>query len=138
MFKKINPRNFKPFGRIIEYGQKTSQGRRKNLFRIVLKEAKPVGWRIAYLVVRDKAVNCLEAHLDTYESFEPISGKSLLYVARVKNPTKIDCFLLDKPVILNKGIWHAVVTLSNESEVKITENAQVKCSYWYLTFTLPK
>ncbi len=138
MVKKITHKNFKPYGRIIEYGQKTSQNRKKNLFRIVLKETNPVGWRIAYLVVRDKAVNCLEAHLDTYESFEPVSGKSLLYVARVKNPTKIDCFLLNRSVILNKGIWHAIAALSNESEVKITENAQVKCSYWYLPFTLPK
>lgn len=138
MPKKITAGNFKPYGRIIEYPQEAPQNPRKNLFRIVLKETKPVGWRIAYLVVRDRVIDRLEAHLNTYESFEPVSGKSLLYVAVAKNPAKINCFLLDRPVILNKGIWHSIVTLSSKSEIKITENAQVKCSWWQVPFPLPK
>lgn len=132
MIKKIDQRNFKPYGRIIEYPGKKSQSRTKNLFRVVYRESKPLGWRIAYLVVRDKKLNRLEQHPNTCESFEPVSGKTLLYLALPGNPIKIECFLLDKPVILHKSIWHGVVTLGDESEIKITENAQVSSIYRHL------
>jgi ureidoglycolate hydrolase len=127
--KKITAGNFKRYGWVIEYPHKTSAGKKKNLFRIILKERGKIGWRIAYLVVRDKAVTKLEQHPDSFESFEPIAGESLLYVSTGKTNTKIECFYLNKPVILKKGIWHGIVTLSRESEIKITENAKVKCVY---------
>ena len=47
-------------------------------------------------------------------------------------------FLLDCPVILKKNIWHGIITLSRESEIKLTENANVKCVYWPLGFLLGK
>jgi hypothetical protein len=37
---------------------------------------------------------------------------------------------LDKPVILKKGLWHGVVALGDEADIKITENASVRCVYW--------
>ena len=129
MPKKINIKSFLPYGRVIEYARKKSGSGKKNLFCVILKELGPLGWRIAYLIVRDKAINKLEQHPDSYESFEPMRGESLLYLAHPRNPAKIECFILDRPVILNKGVWHGVVTLGSESEIKITENAQVKCVY---------
>ncbi len=30
-----------------------------------------------------------------------------------------------RPVILKKGIWHEVVTLADETEIKLTENANI-------------
>ena len=39
---------------------------------------------------------------------------------------------LDRPVVLRKGVWHGIITLGKESEVKITENAHVRCVYWQL------
>jgi ureidoglycolate hydrolase len=87
-------------------------------------------------VVRDKQINRLEQHIDTFESFEPVEGKALLYVAKEKNPKEIECFLLDRPVILNKGVWHGVVTRHLSAEIKITENADVDCIYWNLGFSL--
>ena len=136
MIKKINPRNFNQYGWIIGYPRKSSQGKKKNLFRIVLKESRGFGWRIAYLVVRDKAINRLEQHAETFESFEPVKGGCLLYLASCKDLNKIDCFCLDKPVILKKGVWHGIVTLDGEAEIKITENAKVKSRYWPLGFKL--
>ncbi len=136
VIKKINSGNFKKFGWVIEYPDKGLENKKENLFRIVLKENKPQGWRIAYLVARDRAINRLERHPESFESFEPVSGKSLLYVASLKDTKKIECFLLDKPVILNKGIWHGVITLEKETEIKITENSRVKCVYWPLGFEL--
>jgi len=130
MFKKITAKNFQPFGRVIEFPVKGLKNKKHNLFCIVLTESRPRGWRIAYLVVRDKTIHQLERHSDTYESFEPVSGKTVLYLARPKSPSKVESFILDKPVILDKGVWHGVITLGRESEIKITENARVKSDFF--------
>jgi len=134
--KKINAENFKPFGRIIECPTSLRKDRENNLFHIVVSETQNVGWRIAYLVTRDKAINKLEKHPNTFESFEPVKGKTLIYAACDKNPDEIECFYLDKPVVLGKGVWHGVTTLGEESEIKITENANVECIFWPLNFSL--
>lgn len=136
MIKKITAENFKPFGHIIHHPQKDLHGKDKNLFHIVLKEENNVGWRIAYLIVRDRTIGKLEQHPQTFESFEPVTGNSLLYVAKDKDPNQIYCFDLDKPIVLHKGIWHGVVTTNGDSEIKITENADVECIYWELGFDL--
>lgn len=126
--RAITEASFRPYGKIIGYPV-SRRPKKKNLFRIVLKQPKS-GWRIAYLVVRDKKISRLEHHPGSFESFEPVSGKGLLYVAPKKDTTLIKCFLLDKPVILKKGVWHGIVTLSRECEVKIVENSSVRCVYW--------
>jgi len=133
--KKISAKSFRRYGTVIEYPGKNSKSKEINLFRIVLKESKPTGWRIAYLVVRDRSIRKLEQHPGSFESFEPVKGKSLLYVSK-RLDRKIECFCLDKPVILKKGIWHGVVTLGKESEIKIAENAEVQCIYRLLDFSL--
>ena len=135
MIKKITAKTFKKYGWVIEYPGKNSQSRSKNLFRIVLRDSKSPGWRVAYLVVRDKSIGRMEQHPGTYETFEPVTGRSLLYLASVRNGP-IACFRLDRPVILKKGTWHGIVTLAKEAEVKITENARVKSLYWRLPYRL--
>ena len=135
--KKINSRDFRRYGRVIEYPGKEKKGTQKNLFRIVLKETGKTGWRIAYLIVRDRKIRRLEQHPYSFESFEPVKGRSLLYVAARKDEKAIECFHLDKPIILKKGVWHGVVTLSPETEIKISENKDVKCVYWPLSAVLP-
>jgi ureidoglycolate hydrolase len=134
--KKINKNNFRRFGRVIEYPKDKPSLKDRNLFKVILKEKEKLGWRIAYLLVREKSIKRLEAHLNTFESFEPVCGKSLIYLALNKGIPQIECFYLDKPVILNKGVWHGIVTLDGESEIKITENAKVKSAYWPLGFSL--
>lgn len=134
--KKINTNKFGIYGWVINYPDKKSKSKKKNLFRIVLRESRSLGWRIAYLIVRDKAIDKLEQHPESFESFEPVRGKSLLYLSNSKNAAEIKCFVLDRPVILKKGIWHGVVTLDREAEIKITENAKVKSVYWPLDFKL--
>jgi len=136
MIKKLNAQNFRRYGRIIEYPRKHLKGNQRNLFRIVLTESSRLGWRIAYLIVRDKKIKKLECHPYSFESFEPMCGRGLLYVAKKSDECAIECFQLDRPVILKKGIWHGVVTLTDEWEIKLTENAKVKCVYWPLEFAL--
>lgn len=130
----ITKANFKPFGWIIGIPHK-SASKTKNLFRIIVRQPK-TGWRIAYLVVRDRHIARLEQHPSSLESFERVSGKGLLYLSTGKDSRNIKCFALDKPVILKKGIWHGVVTKSREMDVKITENVEVDCAYWKLGFEL--
>ncbi len=125
--KKITGKNFQKFGWVIDAGKVS--GRRKSVFRVVLKEKKSRGWRIGFLLLRKEPLDTFESHPASYESFEPVSGKTLLYVARKKDLSDLCCFALDKPVILDKGVWHAVFTLSGESGIKITENAEVKTLY---------
>ncbi len=129
VIKKIDSRSFRSFGRVIDYPGKKDKGSR-NLFCIVLRERQRTGWRIAYLVVKDKAVDKLEQHPHSFESFEPVKGKCLIYLTVKKDPRLIKCFILDRPVILKKGVWHAVVTCGAPAEVKITENSSVKSKYW--------
>lgn len=128
-FQRITSQNFKRFGWIIEYPGRKKTPKTENLFKIIVRQPK-LGWRIAYLVVRDRVVNRLEQHPESLESFEPVNGKGLLFVSTRKDEKAVKCFLLDKPIILRRGIWHGVVTLSPELDVKITENSKVRCVYW--------
>ena len=138
MLKALTPENFKKYGRIIEYPKRDLKAKKRNLWKVILVDKFAKGWRIAYLIVRNKAIKRLERHPFTYESFEPISGKALLLVSRGASPQMIDSFRLSKPVILKKGIWHGVVSISLESDIKITENAKVQCQFWQLPTKLPK
>lgn len=133
--QKISAACFKRFGWVIEYPRKSKASKSKNLFRIVVRQPA-LGWRIAYLVVRDRAIKKLEQHPGSLESFEPVTGRGFLYVCATKDEDKVECFILDRPVILKKGIWHGIVSVSDECDVKITENARVKCVYWPLKAVL--
>lgn len=133
--RDVNPANFKPYGLVITAAAKAKE-KNRSIFSIVLTEPHAKGWRIAHLLLRDKAADYLERHVDSFESFEPIKGRALLYVSESKDAGRIRCFYLAKPVILRKGIWHNVITLDKEAEIKITENARVKCHYWRLGFSL--
>lgn len=129
--KKITVSGFRRFGWVIKNPGKGYKGKKKSFFCVILKEPRKSGWRIAYLLLRDKKIEKFEQHPDSFESFEPLSGKTLIYLSNTKDQNKVECFYLDVPVILKKGVWHAVVTLGSHSEIKITENASVKSVYWY-------
>lgn len=122
--QKITAANFKKYGHVIQWQGKENK-KEKNQFRIVIRDSKANGWRIAYLIVREKKVDRLEQHPRSFESFEPLSGKAILYVSHPKSPTIIKSFILNKPIILHKGIWHGVVCSGKEAHIKITENSHV-------------
>lgn len=134
LINKIKKENFNKYGWVIEYPGKIDKS--KSQFEIILTEKKKTGWRIAYLIERKDYIDMLEQHPDSFESFEPVSGKTLIFLSNKKNLKTVECFYLDKPVILGKGVWHNVLTLSKESQIKITENAKVKCIYWFLGGTI--
>ena len=132
--KTITAKNFKPYGKVIEYPNKTKKGKGRNLWRIVHTESAKVGWRVAYLVLRDKTLGQMGCHPTTDETFEPIKGRALLFVATSRDLSAIECFKLDQPVIVNKGVWHNVITLTSETEIKIVENANVTSKIWKFGF----
>lgn len=125
IIENINRNNFKSFGSVLEF-----EGKEAN-FEIVVKEAeKP--WRLAVFRVCDQSTRVLECHPDSYESFEPLKGIGILLIARPESPEDYHAFLLDKPVCLNKGVWHQLITLTEEVQVKITENLEVVTTFYEL------
>ena len=134
--KELTASNFRPYGKLIEYPGLARKGTQRNLWRIVHTESAKVGWRIAYLVLRDKSVGRLESHPFSDETLEPARGRALLAVALTKELSSIRWFQLDKPVVLRKGVWHALLCPAAEAEIKITENSKVTCRYWPLGFRI--
>lgn len=126
---KLTHDSIKPYGYIIDARCVKDDGK-GNRFGILLKE-KSNGWRIGYLVVRDRSIKRVEYH-DTLETFEPVSGSCMIALASHDAPEKLKLFLLDKPVVLKKGIWHDVAAISKKAEIKIVENIDVDGEYYYL------
>lgn len=127
---KLTHKNIRPFGWIIDRSCVRDKGR-GNAFGILLKE-RSKGWRVAYLVMRTRAINRLEKHPDSIETFEPVKGRAMLALAADKNPGDTKLFFLDKSVALKKGIWHGVAALTKKAEMKIFENREVKTKYHHL------
>lgn len=134
--KSPDSTNFRKYGRLIEYPNKDQKGTTRNLWRIVHTEVAKVGWRVAYLVLRDRTIGRLESHPNSDETFEPVKGRALIFVSKDKDLKKLECFILDKPIVLYKGTWHGLIRIEEEAEIKIIENAKVKCNYWPFGFRL--
>jgi len=131
---KLTANSIKPYGRIIDSSCVNDDGR-GNRFGILLKE-RSEGWRIGYLILREKTLNKLESHSDSLETFEPVKGKAVIALALPGRPDSAKLFYLDRPVVLKKRIWHDVLALSARCEIKIFENIEVKTKYYYLNKTL--
>ena len=126
---KLTHKSMKPYGYIIDAACVKDDGK-GNRFGILLKE-KSTGWRIGYLIVRDRIISRLEYH-DTLETFEPVSGRCVIALAAHGAPEKNKVFLLDRPIVLKKGVWHDVAAISKTAEIKIFENIDVEGEYYYL------
>lgn len=129
MSKKIqtlSPDVFSKYGTILQFTDKMSDGWE------ILITSDQLGWRIALLEFSRKSTHTLEYHPQSKESFEPISGVSLLLVAQNKAPQDYEVFLLDQPICLEAGVWHQVISVSAKTLVKITENLNVDCVFYEL------
>lgn len=122
----ITAETFSKYGTVIEFTSKMYDG-----WEILVREEKS-GWRIALLEFTRRTTKILENHPTSKESFEPVKGTAILIAAENSAPENFEVFLLDKPVCLNEGIWHQVVSLSEVTQVKITENLEVTCEYYNL------
>lgn len=123
----ITKESFEKFGRIIDF-----TGRKENpAFEVVIKsEENP--WRIAMLRVEEREFTALERHPSSLETFEPVEGICLLLVSLETQKSDYEIFVLDRPVCLDRNVWHGLVTLTGVSKIKITENLEVDVDYFNL------
>jgi len=124
--QQINRDTFKPYGYLIEYDPGKPEG-----FQVVLKETEKVGWRIAVAKLSKNKVQMLGKHPNSMESFEPVSGVTMLLVALPEDPENFEVFLLDRPVCIFPNIWHATLSLSEHSVYKVTENLEVNSDQYH-------
>ena len=122
--KYIEKENFSKYGYILDFTDKAKDG-----WEILFKE-KSDGFRIAIFEIDRHTTKRLERHISSMETFEPISGISLILLADDK-PDDFEVFLLNKPICLRKGIWHEVITISFKSKFKIVENDEVESEFYY-------
>lgn len=131
---KLAHRSIKPYGWIVDSKFMKDDGC-GDKFEILLKE-KSKGWRIGYLVLRKKKFRKLECHPDSLETFEPVKGKAVIALAGRRNPANFKVFLLDRPIVVKKGVWHDVAAISGRCEIKIFENIDVKTKYYLPKITI--
>lgn len=124
VIKTISKENFQKFGKVIEFSADVTEK-----FEIVVKE-EGFPWRVAVFRYTNKSTAIFENHPESMETFEPLSGITLLLVAENADPQQYEAFILDKPVCLDKGVWHQVIALSEEASVKITENLNVSSIFF--------
>lgn len=122
----ITRETFAPFGTVLEFPETTAD----DFYIVDTEEKEP--WRIAVFRYRNHSIRRIECHPASKESFEPLSGITLLLVAEAGHPEEYHIFLLDRPVCLKKGVWHQVLSLSSEAQVKITENLEVESVFYDL------
>jgi len=124
--KTLTREAFKKYGGILEPEDKSG------VFTVLCGEKESTGWRIGYVILGPEPVKRLEAHPASMETFEPVYGTSVILVAQKDNPEKPEAFLLDRGVVINKDVWHAVRVLSARAEIKVTENYEVESVYYDL------
>lgn len=122
----VQREKFLPYGEVLEFPEES-----KETFCIITTEEKEL-WRLAVFRYTNKEINRMECHPTSRESFEPLQGITVLVVATHENPEEYEAFILDKPVCLRKGIWHQVLALTEEAQVKIVENLEVQSEFYDL------
>ncbi|NQU80928.1 MAG: hypothetical protein HQ543_05365 [Bacteroidetes bacterium] len=133
LISELTQELFKPFGRILEPLQgETPEVAEENIFKffVIFKEFSK-SWQIGYLEQIGKYVGKIECHSTTPEVFIPLSGEAVLLLA-VDPEKEIIAFKLDKPIVLNRGIWHGVISLTERSEILIVENKDVTDEFYKL------
>jgi ureidoglycolate hydrolase len=131
--RTISEASFAPYGDVLDLtASKPSNEGPFGTFQIITRSESPTGWRLAVLKFSSHQTSRLEEHPESKESFEPVSGISVLCLAVPEDPSKVEAFLLDKPVCLNAGVWHDVFALSDEAVVKIAENLDVGAEFYEL------
>ena len=127
---------FRPYGRILEPEDKEAPEVSEPGvfdFYVTFKESSQ-DWQIGYLKQTGKIIDKLECHPNTAEVFSPISGSVVLILATdPDNENTMRVFKLEKPIVLNRGVWHGVISLSEKSEMLIVESPDVIDEFYQLS-----
>lgn len=131
----LTPELFQPYGRILEPEDKeVPEVSESGIFDfyVTFKEASK-DWQIGYLKQTGKIIDKLECHPNTAEVFSPVSGSAVLILATEPDNEETMCaFRLEKPIVLNRGVWHGVISLSEKSEMLIVESPDVIDEFYQL------
>ena len=130
---EINKTNFKYFGEVlVPSDESIPEVFEDDIFKfyVTFKE-QANSWQIGYLDQIGKKVDKLECHPNTSEVFVPLSGDAVILLS-VNPQENIFAFRLDKPIVLSKGIWHGVISLTDSSKMLIVESADVLDEYYDL------
>ena len=119
--KSLTQSDFAKYGRILDYNPED-----QDLFQVVVAEGESHGWRIAMMKVVNQPIAKVACHPNTMEAFEPVSGVCGILVGSYDKPAELEAFILDQAVCINKSVWHSVFSLSGQSIVRVTENAEVQ------------
>jgi ureidoglycolate hydrolase len=133
----LTPKVFKKYGRIlIPTEEESKEEENRQVDYQVLEKAVSKGWVMACYSVSKRFTDAMEYHPNTKETFEPFSGVPILIVAYGQAPENPEAFLLDKPVVINEGVWHDVLALSANTVMRINENSDVQGVRQKLAFTI--
>lgn len=124
--QSIHKDTFDKYGTVLEF----PEGCEEPFYIVAKEQAEP--WRLAVFRYTNKTIKTLECHPGSLESFEPLKGITVLVLAQHDSPEVQEAFVLDKPVCLDKGIWHQVLALTDEAQVKIAENLEVTSRFYEL------
>jgi hypothetical protein len=127
--KTVGKSNFSKYGVILEHVNQID-----GYEPLVKVDSR--GWIWAILTFNNRTIERIEHHPASKESFEPVFGTAMILVAPAGHPDNVELFLLDKAVMLHEGIWHQVMSLSEVSRVKITENSDVTAEYYELGYSV--
>jgi ureidoglycolate hydrolase len=134
---EIKENTFKDFGKVlIPSTEARPEVFEDNLFKfyVTFKE-QANSWQIGYLDQIGKKVEKLECHPNTSEVFIPIFGEAVILLS-INPPKDISAFKLKKPIVINKGVWHAVISLTESSKMIIVESSDVIDKYYDLDMTI--
>jgi ureidoglycolate hydrolase len=132
---ELTQKLFRPYGRILEPEDKEAPEVSEPGvfdFYVTFKESSQ-DWQIGYLKQSGKIIDKLECHPNTAEVFSPVSGSAVLILATdPDNENTMRAFKLTKPIVLNRGVWHGVISLSEKSEMLIVESPDVIDEFYQL------
>lgn len=91
----------------------------------IFREEGNSGWRLAEIPVLEKEVTSMSLHNNTAEAFFPLEGTAILTVALDEDFQKCESFVIDRPLLINRGVWHGLTALTEQCRLLVVENADV-------------
>ncbi len=123
---RITPDSFAPYGRVLVWDPAQGQ------LQVAIEESAGAPWMLATFRVAAHEVTYLAMHPDSIELFAPLSGIAVLLLALPEAPESYAAFVLDVPVVINRGVWHGLCALSAAAILGIAENVEAGGSRRYL------
>ncbi len=115
--QRITPETFARYGQVLVWSATSGQR-----LQVATEESAGAPWLLATFRVDAHEVSYLAQHPDSIELFVPLSGTAVLLLALPEAPEDYAAFLLEVPVVINRGVWHGLSALSETAILGIAEN----------------